>query len=687
MTKFALCVTAVLCGGAGFLPGQEWTRFRGPKGSGINDKGAVIPDNFTAKDFRWTLDLPGAGTSSPVLWGTRLFLTAESGKDGARQVLCVDSESGRVLWTVEDAFKPHRHHRFNNFASSSPAVDAEHLYVAWTSGDQMQVLALTHDGKLAWQTSLGYFFEEHGSGTSPVVVGETLVVSKDHKGRDAFIAGLSTADGKILWKVPRQTAHSSFSTPLVFERVPGRPEVVFNSNPQALTSIDPASGKVLWEQSFADKTEFRAVGSPVAAEGVVFAMVGQGSGGKASVALRLKEDAPPETAWELNKALAYVPTPLAVAKHFYILNDGGILSCVRAASGEVVYSERVLENAYSSPVSTAGKIYCISRTGEVAVVKAGEKFEVLGRASLGEPCESTPALANGMMFIRTAKRLLALWAGPTPPKNFHRGLGLRMELVSEVASIQPGRPFTVGLKIQHDPGYHTYWVNPGIAGLKINLDWSLPPGWKAGPQQWPPPEKVWMASLRSHGYERDVSILVDLTPPAGALPETVDLRAKVTWMCCTKVCYPGVCDMELTLPVSPAPPQWAPGAHANFEAMRATFPKPASGWKFKAVCEGDKVRLSGRPETDATLRPAGAVEAQFFSSDNLICSNPEQLWQWDGAAFSVILTMSEPEFRPASPATLNGLLYAPGGWNGSGGNDYVSIAVPLENSPGVGAPK
>src|SRR5688500_2595926 len=138
-----------------------------------------------------------------------------------------------------------------------------------------------------------------------------------------------------------------------------------------------------------------------------------------------------------------------------------------------------------------------------------------------------------------------------------RGLGLTVQPVSEVTAIRPGQPFYAGLFIHHDPKHHTYWLCPGVAGVQTQMKWTLPEGWTAGEIEWPAPDKVKMASLDTHGYERDVLLMVKITPPAKIDASAVTLKTKASWMCCATTCNHGVRDLAITLPVvAGAEPAW-----------------------------------------------------------------------------------------------------------------------------------
>ena len=402
--KLALLLTFVVLHGV--ASAQEWTRFRGPEGSGIS-KATGFPDSFTAEDFSWQTALPGPGISSPVLWGDRLFLTSETSEAGQRLVMAFDAGSGQELWRASDAFGAEGKHQFNSFASSTPCVDADRLYLAWTSSGTMKVRALTHDGKPLWQTGLGTYAEEHGSGTSPVLAGGVLVMSKDNGSSDSFIAGLNPSDGSIAWKHPRQSVRTPFATPVVIKQKSGAEAVILTGNPAALTCLNAADGKLLWEVQSPTPSD-RPVASPALAGDICFMSTGQGGGGRNSVAVRMT-DPKPDILWQNRKGLPYVPSPVGAGNRLYMLSDGGVLTCVKAEDGAEVYSERVFtDKAYSSPVMAGDRLFITGRSGQVAVIATGDKFQKVGEGQLGADTDATPAIAGGRMFFRTRTHLLCL---------------------------------------------------------------------------------------------------------------------------------------------------------------------------------------------------------------------------------------------------------------------------------------
>jgi outer membrane protein assembly factor BamB len=395
--------------------GQEWSRFLGPDGS-ARGSAPGLPAEIKPETCAWRTDLPGTGVSSPIAWGDRIFLTAEISETGERVVLCYNLETGKEVWRYADKFDPHGKHKFNSFASSTPAADKERIYLAWSSGGIMRALALTHAGQRIWEKEVGPYKEGHGSGASPVLAGDVLVVSTDCEGGEGGIFGLKPSDGSVVWKHKRASDRTPFCTPLTYERAPGDWRIVVSSNPAGLTCLDAKRGKVVWEIDN-PTSGLRSVGSPAMAGGVIFGAVGQGGTAKGSVAAKVTGDKA-EKVWEGRKGMPYVPSPLALGDHFLFLGDGGILSSINAADGKPLWSERVFqsEQAYSTPVYTGDKIVCISRSGTITTVAADPKnFKILGTAKLDDTCDATPAIAGGKLIIRTAHKLMCVPGAKVQP--------------------------------------------------------------------------------------------------------------------------------------------------------------------------------------------------------------------------------------------------------------------------------
>ena len=389
-------------------PEDTWTRFRGPHGSGLSSA-TTIPIKVTEADINWKVKLPGTGHSSPVVWGERIFLTSVENAAGRRHVLCLHAADGRELWRKTDTFTKYRQHRYNSFAAATPALDSKHVYVPWTDRNTLHLLALAHDGREIWRRELGDFQAKHGSGASPVVAGGVVILANIHERRAGFLIGLEPDTGRTKWRVERRKGKSTYITPLTYTQ-PGQPQqVIFTSTPHGMTSLDPATGEVLWE--LGGLFTNRCVGSPIAANGLVIATAGLGNGNRDFVAVRpgsRAEGIEPREVYKIRKKVPYVPTPIAVGELLFLWTDNGIVTCLRAETGEQLWQERVGGNYFSSPVCVNGKLYGVSTSGKIVVLAASETYQPLAVSELGEPCYATPAIAGGVMYLRTASHLISI---------------------------------------------------------------------------------------------------------------------------------------------------------------------------------------------------------------------------------------------------------------------------------------
>lgn len=405
-------IVKVLCLGAllpGLVSADDWTRFRGPNGAGR--AGAIdVPLEWTAEDFQWKAKLPGVGHSSPVTWEDRVFVTCADESTALRRVAAVDFQSGRILWTREFPSETYRHHRDNSFAAASPAVDAYGVYVTWSTPEEITLRGLSHDGKDLWRRSLGPLECRYGSGVSPMTH-EGLVVLPSFQRSGSFLLAVDSKTGETRWKVPRQGSPVSYATPCVRRRPDGGEELIFLGTVDAVTAVDPRTGKVTWElDGLADNVEReRPVASPVLAGNLVvgsFAMSGMGT--QVYCVQPGSADAEPRRVLRLEKVMPYVPTPLVRDDLLFLLQDGGRMGCHRLPSGELLWRERIRAGFYSSPILVGKHIYIVSKEGTVFVLAAGEKFEQLARCELGERSFATPAVKDGSLLFRTHGHLMRL---------------------------------------------------------------------------------------------------------------------------------------------------------------------------------------------------------------------------------------------------------------------------------------
>jgi len=193
VSTFTLCLLVNLDSVA-----QEWTRFRGPNGSGIA-KAPNFPAQLSAADFNWKIELPGSGHSSPVIWGDRIFLTATPANSARRAIVCIAATDGKIVWTKDYETAAFRQHADNSYSSMSPAVDEERVYVWWGAPEGSALVALDQkDGREVWKCDLGPFVSRHGPGASPIVVGDAVLMNVDQDAPSSFLLAVEAKTGKEL---------------------------------------------------------------------------------------------------------------------------------------------------------------------------------------------------------------------------------------------------------------------------------------------------------------------------------------------------------------------------------------------------------------------------------------------------------------------------------------------------------
>ncbi|HEY4313441.1 MAG TPA: PQQ-binding-like beta-propeller repeat protein [Pirellulales bacterium] len=403
---------AVICIPVGFLVfgtgafSQDWTRFRGPNGTGISAAKSV-PTEWTEKDYNWRVELPGIGHSSPVLWGNRIFLTSAVEDTAERILLCLDAADGHILWERRYPSEVHTKHLRNSFATPSPACDEEHVYFAWSTPDEYTLVALSHDGVEKWKLNLGPYSSQHSAGPSPIVYEDLLVLGNDQDG-DSSLLAFDRHTGKLRWQTPRQKEFVSYATPCVLAREGLPDELIFLSGAHGVSGIDPKSGKTNWELDAFDK---RTCASPVLCDGMIWGSCGSGGGGNYVAAIRpgTPDGAiKPQEVWKITDSAPYVPTMIGKGDFVFMWSDKGVAACVKAATGQILWKQRVGGNFSGSPVCVNDRLYCIAEDGEVVVLSATDQYELLARNPLGEDSRSTPSVANGRMYLRTYSHLISI---------------------------------------------------------------------------------------------------------------------------------------------------------------------------------------------------------------------------------------------------------------------------------------
>ena len=408
---------------------RYWWQWRGPLASGVSTTANPPLEWSETRNIRWKVEVPGRGSSSPVVWADRLFLTTAipAGISGDAQhqprgglqprgmhrfvVMAVDRKTGKTIWerTAREQ-EPHEAGHFENatWASGSPIVDGERVYAYFES---FGLYAYDLDGKLLWEKDLGdkRMRNEFGEGSTPALFGNTLVIVWDHLNGQSFITAVDKRDGKELWRVLRKEI-DTWATPLILP-VNGRPQAIVPARDR-IYAYDLENGSVVWE---GEGLTMNAIPSPVFHDGMVFLM--SGFAGNDLRVVRVADakgniDGTSAVVWSFDRDTPYVPSPIISDGILYFLKtNSGIISAFEAATGKPVYQNQRLDglpNVFSSPVAAQGRIYFTGREGTTLVVKSGPTFEVLASNTLADGFDASPALVDNEMFLRGYKYLYAI---------------------------------------------------------------------------------------------------------------------------------------------------------------------------------------------------------------------------------------------------------------------------------------
>ncbi|MBM81428.1 MAG: serine/threonine protein kinase [Planctomycetaceae bacterium] len=400
------------------------SQFRGANGSGVSDEKGIATNWDGSKNIVWKTDLPGAGTSSAIVVGDRIFLTAFSGygddgnrmDDLQRHVICVDRKNGKILWDKPvPAVLPEDSYRGflteHGYASSTPVCDGEHVFVFFGKSG---VLAFDMEGYKKWQVSVGTESSGRrwGSAASPILYKNSVIVNASDESQS--IRALDKKTGKELWKAEASGLELTFNTPSLIE-ADGRTDLVV-AVPYEVWGLNPDTGKLAWYA----ETDLDGNVSPslVHAGGIAYAIGGR-SGGSLALKVGGKGDVTKNIQWT-SRETSYVPSPVLVDGHLYWVNDRGIAYCVNAKTGDTVYRERLeipggggfnSRPFYSSVVAADGKLYAVSRRNGTFVLSAKPEFKQIAHNVIDDDhtdFNATPAISHGQIFIRSNKVLYCI---------------------------------------------------------------------------------------------------------------------------------------------------------------------------------------------------------------------------------------------------------------------------------------
>ena len=389
----------------------DWPRWRGPNADGVAD-GRRLPTHWSrVENVSWSVKLPGWGTSSPVIYGDRLFVTSQVERDGKKSLLtlCFHRDTGAEMWRHDFGLgvDQQTHHK-SNLAVNTPAVTENAVYVAFGNAD---VARYSHDGKLIWVTPYMEIFGDPkmawGYGVSPVVLEDSVLLPWDHHKGPCYLIGLDKRTGRIVWKKDRPIG-TSHSTPLLVEH-DGQADILV-SGKSRLTAFDARTHTELWKYGEGEGPfNGEIVVSPIYGDGMVFLQLWRQS---PIHAIRLAGNGqPPELVWVSDKPGPQEPSPLYYRGFLYSLMDNGVLVCIDGKTGKEVYRKRLGgSDCNSSPIASDGQIYLSDNEGTTFVVKAGPEFELLATNSLGERITASPAISGNKLFYRTDSHVFCIEA-------------------------------------------------------------------------------------------------------------------------------------------------------------------------------------------------------------------------------------------------------------------------------------
>ncbi|HEX2465603.1 MAG TPA: PQQ-binding-like beta-propeller repeat protein [Thermoanaerobaculia bacterium] len=425
----------------------DWPWWRGPLGNGVSPESG-LPSTWSAQEgIAWTVPLAGAGVSSPVIAGDRIFVTSQVGRgalkpgqhpllarndsevakgerammdshaatapsvDGAAVVFVVeafDRPTGRRLWQHRMSAEgplPLVHEK-HNLATPSPVTDGERVYAWFGTG---QVVALTIDGARVWQRHLaeenGPFTLDWGHGSSPALHGDLLYLLCYHEPA-SYLVAVDKRSGMTRWKIDRPVRTRSYATPVVVAG-PAGSELLVNST-AGLEAYDPATGKLLWQ---AGGPHSHGIGSPSFYDGVIYTTRGYRSGPYFAVRPGARggiDASATHVVWRADTGAPYVSSVLVYEGLLYLGSDTGVVTCVDAVTGEKLWQERTGGIFSASPVAGDGKVYFSSETGETFIYASGREPRLIARNAIDGRIVASPAIAGGRLYLRADDRLIAI---------------------------------------------------------------------------------------------------------------------------------------------------------------------------------------------------------------------------------------------------------------------------------------
>ncbi len=411
ISKLLLCLAVTVVVAADFPTPEEyranWPRFRGPGGGGVYARGDVplTCDVKTGMNIAWSVAVPAAGYSSPVVWGDRVFLT---GIDAAKcEVLCFDAASGKLLWQREvpktdgnSGESPDVADQIG-MAAATAATDGRRVYAVFANGD---LAAFNFDGGVAWSKHLGVPKNPYGHAASPVTWKDRVIVPFDQgKPEDELskLYAFDSATGAVVWEKPRPVG-ASWATPISFDAA-GQSQLVTLAAPWVI-AYAARDGAEIWR---AECLDGEVTPSPIFASGTVLAV---------SPSNKLQSIRPDghgdvtktHLGWQAEDGIPDISSPVSNGELVFVIDTGGMLTCYDAKDGRKQWEHDIEAECNASPSIAGNRLYLITKKGMMVVVEAAREFKEIARSSLGEQVFASPAFVQGRIFVRGAKHLICI---------------------------------------------------------------------------------------------------------------------------------------------------------------------------------------------------------------------------------------------------------------------------------------
>ncbi|MBL7184965.1 MAG: PQQ-binding-like beta-propeller repeat protein [Phycisphaerae bacterium] len=412
------CVAAFVAITSEASSAENWPGFRGPARQGISPEKGVPVEWSATSNVAWKTSVPGLGWSSPIVFGDRVFVTTAMEKGVSFRLICFDRLTGEVLWNKQ-VFrqKPGNKQKLNSFATSTPVTDGRMVFtVAFDGG----IAAVSTDGTVVWTNRDYEYYSQHGLAISPILYEDLLIVAFDgsSSGQDpkvgwqipwdkAVIVAIDKNTGEVRWEGKRGLSRIAHVTPQIFGE--NGIDRLVSSAGDVVQGFDLKTGRRIWTASSPGEG---VVPSLVIGEGLVFATSGFGESAIRAVRTGGEGDVTAtHIAWETTEDVPKIPSMLYVKPWLFLITESSIAKCLKAATGEVLWRQRLGGRYSASPVWADGHVYFLSEKGETVVIEAGPEFKVLARNKLEEMCCASPAVSQGNIFIRSEHNLYCIGRG------------------------------------------------------------------------------------------------------------------------------------------------------------------------------------------------------------------------------------------------------------------------------------